>query len=218
MNKVQIAPSILSFPPDAFRPSVQALIEAEVDWIHLDVMDGQFVPPITFGADLAKALGKLGSTPMEAHLMTQTPELHFDAFIEAGCTRIIFHAEATAHAHYHCLNLRKRGIGAGVAINPATPVEALKPLLDVMDLALVMTVNPGWGGQALIETCLEKVSILRAWRPDLDIEVDGGMDDQTIGKAKSAGANVFVSGSYLTKTATIHEGVRRLREACALAP
>ncbi len=213
--KSELTPSILSLPPDDFRSGVAEMMAAGVDWIHLDVMDGQFVPPITFGADLASAIGKLGSVPMEAHLMTMTPERHFDAFIAAGCKRIVFHAEATAHAHYHCMNLRKRGILAGVAINPATPVQALEAVLGQIDLALVMTVNPGWGGQALIDSCLEKVRRIRSLAPYLPIQVDGGIDDVTIGRAQEAGANVFVSGSYLTKAPSITEGVRRLRAACA---
>ena len=211
---MKLAPSILSFPADNFRGPVSELHQCNVDWIHLDVMDGQFVPPITFGADLAAAIGKLGDTPIEAHLMTKTPEAHFDAFIDAGCQRIIFHAEATAHAHFHCAALRKRGIQAGVAINPATPVEALLAVLDAIDVALVMTVNPGWGGQAFIGSCLEKVKRIRSLAPQLDIEVDGGIDAQTIRLAKEAGANVFVSGSYLAKAPSIRGGVQELRAAC----
>lgn len=190
------------------------LISAGVDWIHLDVMDGQFVPPITFGADLASALGKLGSTPIEAHLMTQTPEKHLDAFLDAGCKRFVFHLEATQHAHQLCRRVRSRGAEVGVAINPATPAESLFPLLGEIDMALVMTVNPGWGGQALIPACLDKVAAIRKADPNLDIEVDGGIDDRTMTDAIRAGANVFVTGSYLTRTPSIAEGVQRLRQVC----
>lgn len=186
------------------------------DWIHLDVMDGQFVPPITFGADLAASLSKLGDTRLEAHLMTQTPDAHFDAFIKAGCSRIIFHAEATLHAHRHAQALKAKGILAGVALNPGTSSEVLKPLLEVCDLALVMTVNPGWGGQSMIESCIEKVAEIRQFAPDMAIQVDGGVDPATIGRLYEAGATDFVAGSFLMKSPSIAEGISALRKACEL--
>lgn len=210
-----ICPSILSCPADGFREPVREMMRGGADWIHLDVMDGQFVPPITFGADLASSLKDIGDTPLEAHLMTETPERHFDAFINAGCARIIFHAEAAPHAHRLCQSLRAQGIGAGVAINPGTSVEALEPLLEVMDMALVMTVNPGWGGQALVKEALKKVSQVREWAPDMPIQVDGGIDPTTIGLAAEAGADHFVAGSYLMKAPSIAEGIAELREAGA---
>jgi len=124
--KPMIAPSILSCDPSQFRPSVKEMLDGGCDWLHFDVMDGQFVPPITFGAELVKSLRDLGDTPFEVHLMTETPEEHFDAFIEAGCQRVIFHYEATPHAHRLCQSLHEKGVQAGVAINPATPIEVLE--------------------------------------------------------------------------------------------
>ncbi len=211
---IKVCPSILSCPPDDFRSHVSQMMQGGADWIHLDVMDGQFVPPITFGADLAASLKKLGETPLEAHLMTQTPEAHFEAFIEAGCRRIIFHAEAAQHSHRLAQQLQKQGVLAGVALNPGTSSEVIKPLLEVCDLALVMTVNPGWGGQKMIGACIDKVGEIRAFAPQLAIQVDGGVDPTSIKKLYDAGATDFVAGSYLMKAPTIAAGISALRKAC----
>lgn len=210
---IQIAPSILSSDFSNVAKAVREFDEAGADLIHYDVMDGQFVPPITFGAKLVKDLRGVTQLPFEAHLMTNTPEKHFKDFIDAGCSRIIFHAEATSHAHRLCQSLREAGVEAGIAINPATPAEVVKPLLEVLHMILVMTVNPGWGGQKLIRTCLDKVQMIRQWT-DLPIEVDGGIDPHTIADAYKVGVSLFVTGSYLSQANDKAEAVRGLRRAC----
>ena len=212
--KCELTPSILSCDPALFAPSVVDMMQGGADWIHLYVMDGQFVPPITFGHELAKSLSALGPVPIEAHLMTLTPERHFEAFIEAGCTRITFHAEAAKHAHRLAQSLRSAGVKAGIAINPGTPVSAVEAVLDVVDLVLVMTVNPGWGGQAFIESSLERIAAVRALSSSVTIQVDGGIDPTHLRRTREAGANAFVAGSYVMRQPSIAQALASLRDAC----
>lgn len=206
-----LAPSILSFDLTDLRTPVAQFVAAGAKIVHLDVMDGQFVPPITFGDAYVKSLRSVAPSALfEAHLMTLTPERHFDAFIEAGCGRIIFHSEVAPHAHRLIQQLKQAGVEAGIAINPGTPVEAVLPMLGDVDLVLAMTVNPGWGGQAFIESTLDKIRRIRALRPDVLIEVDGGIDPRTLPIVCDAGANVFVVGSYLAKAPDLDRAVRDL--------
>ncbi len=209
-----IAPSILSFDHSDLKTPVIQLLEAGASVIHLDVMDGQFVPPITIGDGVAKGLRLLGDFTLEAHLMTLTPEAHFDAFAVAGCQRIIFHAEATKHAHRHAQRLKAMGVEAGIAINPGTSVHAIEDLLEVVDMVLVMTVNPGWGGQEFIHTTMSKVAWVKEHAPDVLIEVDGGVDSNTLPIAREHGADLFVVGSQLTKGSSIQEAFQRLSRLC----
>lgn len=215
--KYELAPSVLSFDLTSLSSSVPRLIAAGAGIVHLDVMDGQFVPPITFGAALASSLRKHTDAAMEAHLMVMDPERQFDAFQEAGCKRIVFHYEATKHAHRLVQDLKSRGLDAGIAINPGTPSEVLDAVIGDVDMVLVMTVNPGWGGQRFIASTLEKIARVRALRPDMDIQVDGGIDPSTIGQVIEAGANSFVVGSYLLKPPTLEEGVKSILEKFPLS-
>lgn len=211
-----IAPSILSFDHSDLKAPVLELLDAGAKLIHLDVMDGQFVPPITIGDGVASGLRRLGDFLLEAHLMTMTPERHFEAFAAAGCKRIIFHVEATHHVHRLVQSLKAMGLEAGVAINPGTPVQAVEPVLDIVDEVLVMTVNPGWGGQAFIASTMEKVAWIRERSERVLIEVDGGIDDQTLGIAQRHGADLFVVGSHLTTGPSIGATFKRLSDLCGL--
>ena len=212
--KCLLAPSVLSFPFGELAAPVSKVMAAGADWIHFDIMDGQFVPHITFGDGMIQSLRGLGSTPFEAHLMTLTPERHFESFAKAGCKRIIFHAEATHHAHRLAQALHSEGIEAGIAINPGTPASVVEPLLGLVDLVLIMTVNPGWGGQSFIETCLDKVRRIRSLDAGVDIELDGGIDPLTLPLARKAGANIFVVGSWLARQAPLEDGMKELRTLC----
>jgi len=201
LGGVRVAPSILSADFGRLREQVAEVLQAGARVIHVDVMDGHFVPPITVGplivaslAEQARAAGAM----LEAHLMVERPERHVQEFAKAGADSITFHAEATPHASYAANLIRESGAGVGVAINPATPVGALAELAPMIDLALCMTVNPGWGGQRFITHSLEKLPRVRAIVGErVAVEVDGGIDPDTAPSCRQAGANVFVAGSAI---------------------
>ena len=189
----RIAPSILAADLGRLRAQVEEVVAAGAEVIHVDVMDGHFVPPISFGPIAVEALRDLGVT-LDVHLMIEQPDRQVEAFAKAGADIITFHAEATAHAHYTIDRIREHGCRAGLAVTPGTPPAVYGEVAP--DLALCMTVNPGWGGQRFIETSLDKIRRMRALiGPDADLEVDGGIDTTTAGPCAEAGATLFVAGS-----------------------
>lgn len=208
-----MSPSILSADFGRLAEAVSQLDEADCDWIHLDVMDGRFVPPITFGAQCVASLRGLTKKPFDCHLMIEKPETQIQAFKDAGVDRLIVHQETCPHLHRVLQSIRQADMLAGVAINPSTPDVMVSEVLDLVDLVLVMTVNPGWGGQLFLTEPLQKVRRIRSVAPMHHIEVDGGIDPKTIVQAAEAGANAFVAGNYTFSGETPSTRLSQLRKA-----
>jgi ribulose-phosphate 3-epimerase len=218
---VKIAPSILSADFARLGDAVTAAAEAGADWIHVDIMDGHFVPNITIGPPVVAALRRVTRLPLDVHLMIQHPDRYIDAFADAGADVITVHQEAGVHLHRTVETIRARGVRPGVAINPATPVGALEDILPFVDLVLVMTVNPGFGGQRFIANSLRKIAALRDALARLDVsgievEVDGGIAPETAGAVVHAGATVLVAGAAVfNERASVATNVTMLRNAAA---
>lgn len=216
MNReILIAPSILSADFSRLGEEIEAVVEGGADVIHVDVMDGHFVPNITIGPLVVKAARKVTDKPLDVHLMISDADSYIDQFIDAGADWITVHVEACTHLQRTLSYIRQQGLLAGAVLNPATPLESLEFVLDDLDLVMLMTVNPGFGGQSFIPATLEKIRRLKAMIDsrglEVGIEVDGGIGPQTIAAASAAGANIFVAGSAVYTSESYQKTITELR-------
>ena len=216
-KNILISPSVLAADFSKLGEEIQLVSEEGADLIHLDVMDGHFVPNLSFGADIIKAIRGFSNLPFDVHLMIENPEHYVDAYAEAGANFITLHPEATPHFHSVLQKIHKAGVKTGIALNPGTPIEALENVIDIIDLILVMTVNPGFGGQSFLSSQLPKISKIRTIIDDgghsIDISVDGGINPITAKLAIDAGANILVAGTSIFKAGdeTYSKSIKRLR-------
>ena len=216
---MKIAPSILSADFSKLGDDIREVEAGGADYIHVDVMDGHFVPNITLGPPIVKAIRPITGLPLDVHLMISEPAKYVDAFADAGADYITVHVEADPHIHRTIQMIKNRGVKAGVVLNPGTPAELLKPLLADVDMVLLMTVNPGFGGQAFIPSVVSKIKEIRKWadelNPALEIEVDGGINPETIAVCAEAGADVFVAGSAIYNQSDRKKAIEDLKAAAS---
>lgn len=217
-----IAPSILSADFCRLGAEVSAVEQAGADWIHVDVMDGRFVPNLTIGPPVVRCVRGVTERPLDVHLMIVEPERYVEAFAAAGGDLLTVHVEACLHLHRNMQQIRALGVCAGVSLNPATPVAAVEHVLEELDLVLVMSVNPGFGGQAFLPAVLPKIAHLARLRAErgltFRIQVDGGITDATVGACFAAGADAFVAGAYVFGNPDYARPIAALREACRKIP
>jgi ribulose-phosphate 3-epimerase len=221
---IKIAPSILSADFGRLAEQVAEAAEAGADWIHVDVMDGHFVPNITIGPAITAAVRAATDLPVDVHLMIEHPERYVEAFADAGADYLVVHQEACSHLHRTVEQIRELKVRPGVTLNPATPLETLSEIVPYVDLALIMSVNPGFGGQSYIPSSTDKISRLRRMLDEtgcdgVELEVDGGVDRNTAGEAAGAGASVLVAGSAVYRhPGGVSEAIRLIRESAESSP
>ncbi|WP_034755747.1 ribulose-phosphate 3-epimerase [Rossellomorea vietnamensis] len=214
---MKIAPSILSANFAELGNEIKDVEKGGADYIHVDVMDGHFVPNITLGPMIVKAIRPLTSLPLDVHLMIENPSHYIEAFADAGADYITVHVEADPHLHRTIQMIKGKGVKAGVVLNPGTPAESIRPVLQDVDMVLLMTVNPGFGGQSFIPSVVPKIKQIREWanevNPSLEIEVDGGINPETAAVCAEAGADVFVAGSAIYNKSDRGAAIEELKKS-----
>lgn len=218
MKKISISPSLLSADPLNFERAVREVEESGADALHIDVMDGHFVPNLTFGLPLIAALKKLTRLPLDVHIMVSNPDCVADSYLQAGADFLCFHIEASVHPYRTLQNIKKKGVKAGIALNPGSPASLIAPLLSTLDMVLLLSVNPGFSGQSFIPVVYEKLLEIQAWQDSgrcsqLIVAVDGGVAQENLPELVRHGANFFITGSHFFKSTDKKNTIKKLREA-----